>query len=242
MFTSIRNQLIVGYLTLVVVLIVIGCTTWKTNNDLGSLAADLYDKNATGMSHAREALIGFVRFEARHPGAIATPLDASARGEINGLLANLDSAIAQATTAKTRALATETRAKLLILGDASGNKPPLGEIDDGLSRTVRQFASDQASYRAQADELIEYSHRQWLMLIAGAVGLASLIFFGISRAILSPLNRAAAIASTIAQGSLNNRIAIAGPNETSQLLRALAKVQRSILDNIKQVAADKLES
>jgi signal transduction histidine kinase/DNA-binding response OmpR family regulator/HPt (histidine-containing phosphotransfer) domain-containing protein len=77
--------------------------------------------------------------------------------------------------------------------------------------------------------------------LTGVVGLASLILLSIGRSILSPLDRAAAIASAIAQGNLDNRIVTTGPRETSQLLLALAEVQRSILDNIKREAGDKLE-
>jgi signal transduction histidine kinase/CheY-like chemotaxis protein/HPt (histidine-containing phosphotransfer) domain-containing protein len=81
----------------------------------------------------------------------------------------------------------------------------------------------------------------WLLLwITEAVLFATLVFFRISRSILPPLDRATAIATAIAEGDLDNPIVERGPHEISRLLSALSDVQTSILDNIKNVAADKL--
>jgi signal transduction histidine kinase/DNA-binding response OmpR family regulator/HPt (histidine-containing phosphotransfer) domain-containing protein len=238
---SIRSKLIGAYVAIVAVLFAIGWTSWETENQLGSLATEIYDKNYSGMSYTREALTDFIRFEAKHPAASAAPLDADTRAEINRLLGYLDSAIERASTTKAREVATETRAKLLALSETSENKPTLGEIDDSLSRMVKQFASDAITDRSQASELIDYSSYRLLIFIAGGVFLAALVLFGISRSILPPLRRTTAIASAIAEGDLDNLIVVTGDDEISRLLRALSHVQTSILEDIKKVSADKLQ-
>jgi signal transduction histidine kinase/DNA-binding response OmpR family regulator/HPt (histidine-containing phosphotransfer) domain-containing protein len=239
--TSIRGKLVGAFLAIVAVLSVIGWTSWKTDNELGSLATEVYDKNYSGVGYTREALTGFVRFEGTHPATSSAPLDANALADIKRLLGYLDLATERASTPKARELAVQARAKLLALSDISQNKPPLSEIDDALSLVVKQFESDAIAYRSRAVEAIDDSNYRLLILIADAVCLTALVLLITSRAILPPLKRATAIASAIAEGDLDTPIVVRGYSEISRLLGALTEVKRSIVNNIKKVSADKLE-
>jgi len=192
------------------------------------------------MSYTRQALTDFIRFEAEHPTASSAPLDTNTRAEISRLLGYLDIAVEGALTTTARERVTEARAKLLALSETSQDKPTLGEIDDALSQAIKQLESDANTYRSHAAEVIDYSYPRLLIFIVGAALSAALVFYGISRSILAPINRATAIASAIAEGDLKNLIGVTGHGEISRLLHALSRVQTSISNNIEKASADKL--
>jgi signal transduction histidine kinase/DNA-binding response OmpR family regulator len=237
--TSIRSKSVLAYVAIVALLSVLGWFSWRTNNQLESSAFDIYDKSYSGVSYTREVLTSFIRFEAKHPTANSAPFDPVTRAELDKLLGDIDGAAERALTPTAREVTTEARAKLLALSETSEKKTTLGEIEDALFRVVKQFESDANTNRSHATQLIEYSSLVPLVFIVGTVLLVGLIFYGINRSILTPLNRATAIALAIAEGDLDNGIVIRGQSEISQLLRALSRVQTSISENIKIVSADK---
>ncbi len=236
---SIRSKLVGAFVAIVVILSAIGWVSWTTDSQLGSFATDIYDKSYSSMRYAHEALTGFIRFAAMHPTANSAPFDTDTRAEINRLSGLLDIAIEEALAPTAREVATAARAKLLALSETSVNKSSLDQINNALSQAVEQFELDAKYYRSHAIELIDYSYLRFLTLIVVAVLLAALVFYGVSRSILTPLNRATEIASAIAAGDLRNLIAATGDDEIARLLRALTRVQTSILDNFEKVSTDR---
>ena len=201
---SIRSKLVVVGLLNAVALYAIGWTSWKTDDDVGSLTTDVYDKAYLGSNYAHEALTGFLRFQTVHSAPRSAPLDANTQAEISRLLGYLDIAAERALTATAHEVATEARVKLLALSETAVNKTTLGQTDDALSQVVKQFESDASDYRLHAVELINYSYYRLLILVSGAVFLITLVLFRVSRSIFAPLGRATAIASAIAEGDLDN--------------------------------------
>ena len=236
---SIRSKLVIVGLLNAVALYVIGWTSWKTDDDVGSLTTDVYDKAYLGSNYAHEALTGFLRFQAAHSAPSSAPLDANTQAEINRLLGYLDIAAERALTTSAHEVATEARVKLLALSETAVNNTTLGQTDDALSQVVKQFESDASDYRLHAVELINYSYYRLLILVSGAVFLITLVLFRVSRSIFAPLGRATAIASAIAEGDLDNSIVVRGNDEISRLFCALSDVQTSILDNTQKVSGQK---
>ena len=216
-----------------------GWISWQTEKELKSTVAGLYDEGVAGVDFARKALTDFTRFSARYPDATVSSLDATAQAGLRKLLEDLDLVIAHAPTENARASGTAIRAKLNLLLAASGTKPKLDEIDGALETLVTQFIDGALADRSHAEESIAYFHQRWTVSIAISLLFSTLIILSLRRAILSPLNRAVAIATAISNGKLDNEIVVTGDGETAQLLRALTQTQASILDNNKKMAIDK---
>ncbi|GAB2861431.1 methyl-accepting chemotaxis protein [Pseudoduganella ginsengisoli] len=82
-----------------------------------------------------------------------------------------------------------------------------------------------------------YSNARILQLTLGTIAMAmgiSVAWF-ITRSITGPLNRAVAVAETVAAGDLTSRIDTGGNDETGRLLQALKKMNDALLDVVGQV-------
>jgi methyl-accepting chemotaxis protein len=104
----------------------------------------------------------------------------------------------------------------------------LADIDKVMSKESAQSLSDQES-----------NVNKTVALFVGAVILALLIVAPSTiinqQCICQPLDEAQRLADSIAQGNLNNAVAIVGEDEPAQLLRALDDMQQSIRAIVSEV-------
>ncbi|SFV13585.1 methyl-accepting chemotaxis protein [Pseudoduganella namucuonensis] len=82
-----------------------------------------------------------------------------------------------------------------------------------------------------------YDHALWMQLTLGtiAMGMGIGVAWFITRSITTPLNRAVAVAETVASGDLTSHIDTGGTDETARLLQALKRMNDSLLDVVGQV-------
>jgi two-component system sensor histidine kinase/response regulator len=238
---NIRGMLLALCVALCAVLFCLGWISWRSDHELNTILSDFYDKGFTGAGYARDAQADFLRFAAEHPNTNTAPLDAMAQGELGKLINDLDCATARALSEDARTSAAQVRAEFAAFLNGSSTRPKLDQVDAALQQMVKQFADDALRYRTRAAEVTAYFDQWWRELIAVSVLFSLLLIISLSRAILTPLNRAAEIATAISDGNLDNAIAASGHGETARLLHALGRMQSSILDNNKKMAADRAE-
>ncbi|MFL9879429.1 methyl-accepting chemotaxis protein [Herbaspirillum rhizosphaerae] len=82
-----------------------------------------------------------------------------------------------------------------------------------------------------------YEHASHMLIGLAVVGLAmsGFIAFTITRSITRPLNRAVAVAKTVAAGDLTSEIDTSGKDETAQLLGALKTMNDNLQSIVRQV-------
>ena len=236
---NIRGMLFALCFAFVEALCALAWISWRTEAKFSAVEADLYSNGVTGAGYAREALADFLRFEMRHDRGGAASPDAAASVELTKLRDVLGLAAAQATTQEARSAAQASSAAIGDLLNAPWTQAKFDAIEGALSRTADQFADDARADYALAQDLIDNFNYWWRMLIAVSVLFSVLIVSSLSRAILTPLNRATAIATAISDGKLDNTIVASGRGETVQLLRALARMQTSILETNKKKTEDR---
>ncbi|CAN5203621.1 methyl-accepting chemotaxis protein [soil metagenome] len=113
--------------------------------------------------------------------------------------------------------------------------PAIDPVSDVMSELVQvqldgakqQFDASQATY----DTMLRATVLATLVVLAAA-GWAA---FALIRSILQPLDRAVHIAETVAAGDLASKIEVTGHDETSHLLRALKRMNDSLVGIVGQV-------
>jgi methyl-accepting chemotaxis protein len=90
---------------------------------------------------------------------------------------------------------------------------------------------------AYAESQDTYSSARWAVvgLLAAAVGAGAALAFVISRSIIRPLARALGIAETVAAGDLTSDAKSSDADETGQLLRALGRMNASLVTIVSNV-------
>ena len=110
---------------------------------------------------------------------------------------------------------------------------------DALIGALRQDVEFQTKGgdRAYADSQATYSSARWAIvgMLAAAVSLGAVLAFAISRSITRPLSRAVKIAETVAAGDLTSDVSSADVDETGQLLRALGRMNASLVTIVSNV-------
>ena len=223
------------------VLLCLGWVSWRSESQLRAIVTNFYDNGLSGATAARDAQADFLRFVARYPDPGNSAPDNASRARLRTLLGDVDLAAARGLTEEARRSAKGIAARLHHFLDDPQARPDLREMDGAFDAMVKQFSDDLVAYRNQAEGLVSYFDEWWRRLIAVCLLFLALIVISLSRAILTPLNRAAAVAAAIAEGKLNNKIVISGHGEPARLLDALSRVQASILENNKKMAADRAE-
>ncbi|MEX6508111.1 EAL domain-containing protein [Jiella sp. M17.18] len=256
---SIRLKLLLACLALTMMTAGLGVFAQNSQRDVGRLAERIYDEALLSMSYLRSAQNSLVGLEAieEPPSAVAAPgadtpqddrldqrdslLAAGFRKALPDIFGDLqvatDRAISPAgkrQTALIRQHLTDLRAKAGTL-DRSALLAELHKIDDDFDVAVEIFAGDGFRFRREVGNIIDSSVRQTGLLIVGAVGLAVLISFLLTRAIVPPVNHAVAVARAIAAGRLDNEIPPEGHSETGQLMGALAAMQTSIAEKMERI-------
>ena len=128
-----------------------------------------------------------------------------------------------------------------------------GTKDGAIDMLISDVRPVQSAYMAAVDKLIRqqnemmvtsgdevernYVHARNMLIVLAAVGLvmAGSIAWGITRSITIPLNRAVAVARTVASGDLTSDIDSSGKDETAQLLEALKTMNDNLLKIVSQV-------
>ena len=107
-----------------------------------------------------------------------------------------------------------------------------------LAEAGKKIAADSAA--ASADAAVQ-AHRASLvsivlMLVAGAAGIGVGVLF--SRKITRPVDDAVAVAEAIAGGDLTRQVRVVGRDEIAQLLKALSKMQGSLVGLVSNVRSN----
>ncbi len=95
--------------------------------------------------------------------------------------------------------------------------------------------AEQASQRSShaADEALSAIIGSLLVIVVAMAAIATLL----TRSIVLPLGDAVAVAERVATGDLTHTIQVTGHDEPAQLLRALSRMQESLRDTIRKIAA-----
>jgi len=236
---AIRFKILLGCLGFIVLTIAFGAFVRTQEQQLGTLATDVYDNALVAMTYAQTTQTDFVRLaeaERRTPKPFSTP---AARAQLDLVLQDLDVAVSQAISAKGKRAAERVRGEIVTLPKT----PPaqlaarLDTVDADLGKLVRRFHADSFVYRVKVDKIVEGTRSWFIVAIVAAGLLALMITVLLGQAIVPPINHAVSIASSIAEGKLDNQIASAGRSETARLLQALKTMQDSIVESVRRAEA-----
>ncbi|WP_373419953.1 methyl-accepting chemotaxis protein [Herbaspirillum sp. RV1423] len=112
-------------------------------------------------------------------------------------------------------------------------------VQNAYMGAVDKLIRQQNDMMVAAGEEVErnYRHASNMLIALGAIGLvmAGWIAYAITRSITVPLNRAVAVAKTVAAGDLTSDIRSNGKDETAQLLDALKTMNDNLLRIVSQV-------
>ena len=108
----------------------------------------------------------------------------------------------------------------------------LQEPINGLTALQKRIVANSST-----EVLGDIRNSSWVMLALGLSGLAlgSVLAYWITRSITVPLRRAVQVAQTVAAGDLGSHIAVAGRDETSELLQALRDMNHNLQNIVSQV-------
>ncbi len=214
---SIRAKILMGCLALAMLTAVLGAYTQLAQQQLAGLATTIYDDAFLGLSYLRSAQVHFVDLS-RKTGEIA--LDQSA---IAAILDDL-------SVARERAMSAEGKQGVDALQSriAAASVKDLVSIKAEFESVVETFAGDGFRYRHSVGKIVAAQAQRGWVAIAGLLLAALVITVIVARMIAPPIQRAVRIAQAIADGRLDNEIAVSGHGETADLLRALAIMQGNI--------------
>jgi methyl-accepting chemotaxis protein len=232
---SIRLKIVGACLCFLLITGSLGLFVRLQEQKLSDLAINIYDNAFVGVNYAHVVQTGFVRFVASRGRAESAGFDDDAKAQLAKLVDNLGITMERAMSDKSRAAAKAIRDKIAAMRAAgrTTDATVFAAIDADLGKLVQRYASEGFTYRNHAEELVEESDR-WLMgAIGGAIGFAVIIAFSLVHSIVPPIKRAVAVAGAIAEGRLDNVIKAKGRSEPARLLAALAVMQESIAESIK---------
>ncbi|AWL04184.1 methyl-accepting chemotaxis protein [Massilia oculi] len=126
--------------------------------------------------------------------------------------------------------------KHIAAGETEAAHAMLSEELRPLLRRLKQATGEQIALQneiaSQAALEAAATYRSTSMLMwglgGGALGLAALVAWRITRSITQPLGRALEVANTVAAGDLTSRIEVTSRDETGQLLQALKTMNESL--------------
>jgi len=206
------------------------------SDSYGSLMIDAANKTANGMMTAANGL-------AQIKAAEATSAE-QWKAYIGTSLTDEEKQGVQRTTdllAKAQAVVAQTKA-VMESGDVEKIKAmvkPLYDIVDPLTDEVDKLVDIQIrESKAEYDRATAAYERTVVVFgvtVLLAVAGASLLAWLLIRAVTVPLNQAVALARSVANGDLTQKVVVHGNTETDQLLRALAAMQQGLVDVVNNV-------
>ena len=235
---SIRVKILLGCLAMLCMTIGLGLYERQQAAALGKLAVEVYEQSLLGISYARSAQVGFMRFAAQQRAGSTTSGTKSAK-PLKDVLEDIDVAIQRIVPADSRTAAQALRGRLAPLNDQAalakgGADAGFDDIDQRFDGLVEALTADAFTQRSDVDVMIGTSERSIRIALGISVTAALLITLLLSASIVRPVRRAVLIAGAIAEGRLDNKIDAPGRSETARLLQALSRMQTAIADGITQ--------
>ena len=115
------------------------------------------------------------------------------------------------------------------------SKAAFDAMSDAIARDVAfQSKGADGAYKT-SQEIFAYARLAIIGLLAIAVLAGALMAFVISRSIVRPLESAVKVAELVAEGNLTSNIDVTGRDEVSQLLRALRRMNDSLVNIVSRV-------
>ena len=109
------------------------------------------------------------------------------------------------------------------------------ELQKALEDCMAFQSQGGAAAYAQSQSTYSGAVTAILALLAAATSVGALLAWFISRSITRPLARAVEVAQTVAEGNLTSDIDASSPDETGQLLRALQRMNASLVEIVSKV-------
>ncbi|WP_414538098.1 methyl-accepting chemotaxis protein [Pseudomonas sp. CAM1A] len=118
---------------------------------------------------------------------------------------------------------------------------PLAEYADSMMKALGELIAYNTQGAEQASQRSSAASDEAFALIIGAIAVILLALVGIAtlltRSIIVPLADAVAVAERVATGDLTREITVLGRDEPALLLRALSRMQHSLRDTLRRIAA-----
>ncbi|OPG78297.1 diguanylate cyclase, partial [Pseudomonas ogarae] len=252
---ALRHKLILGFATLLLLVLVLGVQSLRTQESLRRDMQNLYSQELVGMEHLHEARVQLphlvetlqravgtdsadVRIESlQHLHDTQTLLHRSLaeakltlrRPENLARLAEFDVLLQQLQREAERAFALIDLGRqgqaLLLLNSSEFQR--LDQQADALLHAIAEVK--EASIRDTAKAIADFAERSTTLtyiLLIGGLALALLLCWLVSQSIRNPLNRVRVAVDQLAAGKLDQPIPHTDlDNETGDLARAIAKLQ-----------------
>lgn len=234
--TSIRTKIFSGCVFLTFVTLLAGVLSQRSQVQLTDTARKLYDNAFISMSDLRSAQTNVLTISADLAAEVKN--NAVYVDQLQSVLDSLDVAGERAMSGEG---ANSIRSLTVSVGAlqrklTAGSEPPrigdLADIEREFDTAVDVYARDGLRFRNRVEILASQTARQTYAMMFGSVVIAIVITFVLSHAIVPSIRRAVTIATSIADGKLDNHIGRGDSSETAILFTALATMQDSISDKI----------
>ncbi len=236
---SIRTKILLACLSLTAITLGFGMVTRSAQTRLGQIAIRLYDDAFMSMSYLRSAQNTLLTISRDVASGSSNPERVGTR--FDDAVGDIGVAVDRALSPKEHDAASWLQDRLEQISatyhaeQRLPDRQTLTELERKFDRAVEINAGDGfRSRRATKDLIAQLSFQTWTAM-GLSVALALAITFILGRAIVPAVRHAVGIATSIAGGTLNNRIDARGNSETSALLRALETMQRSIAEKIAKI-------
>ena len=168
----------------------------------------------------------------RYAATVTTPEEAKLAAATEAGQAHYDAGRAVVMAAPVDTPEARDKANDLLRGASSSG---FAELEAALHHSMEfqsqggdaAYAESQATYSSAVTAIIA--------LLASATAAGALFAWTIARSITRPLARAVTVAQTVAEGNLTSDIDATSPDETGQLLRALQRMNASLVDIVSKV-------
>ncbi|GGX19571.1 hypothetical protein GCM10007242_28080 [Pigmentiphaga litoralis] len=247
---SIRLKILVGCLSLTLITLLLGSFMQRSQQELGSIATQIYDETFMAVSYLRASQNGLIAVKTSF---MQQALEASTGRQVLALNGNassftpaIDEVLADLKVAGDRAMSPAAKDAALRLrqrverlsSPAQGANLSLADLDElqtEFDTLVEIYAGDGFRYRRSVGKLIAESARQTWIAIGASVLVALAITYLLSRSIVPAIRNAVRIATSIASGQLDNHIDTRSRGEAGKLLSSLATMQSSIAANLTRI-------
>jgi PAS domain S-box-containing protein len=252
---ALLHKLILGFSALLLLVLVLGVQSLRTQQSLKQDMQNLYLQELVGMEHLQEARVQLphmMQALQRAVGTDSAQIRVESLQQLQEIRENLQQAVARAKVTLKRAenlarlseldlllqqLQRHSDQAFLLIDQGQQNKASvllnssefqqLARQADGLLYAIAQVK--EASIRDTAKDIAEYaehSTRQTYVLLFGGLSMALLLSWVVSQSIRNPLNRVRVAVDHLAAGQLDQPIPHTDlNNETGDLARAIAKLR-----------------
>lgn len=252
---ALRHKLILGFSALLLLVLVLGVQSLRTQQSLKQNMQNLYLQELVGMEHLQEARVQLphmLQALQRAVGTDSAQIRVESLQQLHEIQERLQQAVAHAKVTLRRAenlarlsefdlllqqLQRQSDQAFVMIDQGQQNKAlmllnssefqQLAQQADGLLYAIAQVK--EASIRDTAKDIAEFAERSTLLtyiLLFGGLSLALLLSWVVSQSIRNPLNRVRVAVDQLAAGQLDQPIPHTEMNnETGDLARAIAKLQ-----------------